>query len=64
MVGRCWHQTHDGKCPRHGDVSAYLARLPKLTDENEMLRDRGQPELHPTAFGLAWSMRAIKRGEP
>lgn len=46
-VGRCWFACNAGKCPRHGDVSRYLARLPKLTDENEMRRDRGEPELRP-----------------
>ena len=46
LVGRCWFHTGDnGTCPRHGDVKQYLERLPVLTDENEMLRDRGLPEL-------------------
>ena len=40
-VGRCWFHCEGGVCPRHGDVSMYLTRLPKLTLENEMRRDRG-----------------------
>jgi hypothetical protein len=23
-VGRCWYMTHDGICPRHGNVRRYL----------------------------------------
>lgn len=44
-VGRCWFHCPDGICPRHGDVRTYLERLPKLTDENDMRRDRGLPLL-------------------
>lgn len=40
-VGRCWHWCPGGICPRHGDVTKYLQRLPKTTDENEMRADRG-----------------------
>ncbi len=48
-VGRCWFHCPGGICPRHGDVNRYLERLPKLTDENELLRDRGQREMLPRA---------------
>lgn len=44
-VGRCWFHCRDGVCPRHGDVGKYLAKLPTLTDENDMRRERGLPVL-------------------
>jgi len=43
-VGRCWMSLKYGVCERHGDVSEYVKRLPQLTDENELRRDRGLPE--------------------
>lgn len=46
-VGRCWFHCPNGVCPRHGDVTKYLFRLPKLTDENELRADRGKPLLLP-----------------
>ena len=39
-VGRCWFYCWDGICPRHGDVSEYLQKLPNLTPEKEMISDR------------------------
>ena len=41
-VGRCWFYCPNGVCPRHGDVTKYLG---KLTDENELRKDRGLPPL-------------------
>lgn len=40
-VGRCWFHVKDGKCPRHGDVTAvqaHFAETGKLTDENDFPR--------------------------
>jgi len=43
-VGRCWYYTgNEGKCPRHGDVSAALTRFNEtgeLTDENDHKKGR------------------------
>ena len=41
-VGRCWFHCPNGVCPRHGDIAKYLG---KLTDENELRKDRGLPPL-------------------
>ena len=48
-VGRCWHYIGpEGYCPRHGDVRKYIGRLPTLTAENDMRKDKGQPLLGET----------------
>ena len=44
-VGRCWLNTEDDVCPRHGDVSAVqatYAKTGKLTDEADLYEARGQ----------------------
>lgn len=44
-VGRCYFQVVDGKCPRHGDVTAVQARYAetgRLTDEVDLYEARGQ----------------------
>ncbi len=48
--GRCWHTLDDMLlCPIHGDVSRYRRRYTlsggKLTLENDMRKDRGEPPL-------------------
>lgn len=38
-VGRCWFVVVEGRCPRHGDVTAVQERLRttgKLTDERDL----------------------------
>jgi hypothetical protein len=40
-VGRCWFNVVDGKCPRHGDVTAVQANYRatgRLTHERELIR--------------------------
>lgn len=44
-VGRCWFNVVDGRCPRHGDVTAVQERFAKtgrLTDETELYEARGE----------------------
>ena len=44
-VGRCWFHVTDGRCERHGDVSAVQAeyeRTGRLTDEGDLYEARGQ----------------------
>jgi hypothetical protein len=48
-AGRCWYHLSDGKtCPTHGDVAKYVqicTDTGRLTSENTMRKDRGQPTL-------------------
>jgi hypothetical protein len=42
-VGRCWFHVENGRCPRHGDVTAVQANYRatgRLTDESELTMGR------------------------
>jgi hypothetical protein len=52
-VGRCWFRVVNGRCERHGDVTAvqeHYVRTGRLTDEGDLYEVRGE---RPPWWGIA-----------